>query len=92
MDDFDKRNLVLYQLKWMAIYFGSAFVIMILLPFPIDCAVAIPVFVLISLYRRRLLLRKLGVSYKKNFVNNDFKSIKIPKKLLVSKRAWLYYQ
>jgi hypothetical protein len=76
MDGFNKRDLVLYQLKWMAIYFGSAFVVMILLPFPIDWAVAIPVFLLISLFRRRLLLRKLGVSYKKDFVNSDFKSIK----------------
>lgn len=76
MDGFKKRDLVLYQLKWMAIYFGSAFVVMILLPFPIDWAVAIPVFLLISLVRRGLLSRKLGVSYKKNVGNNSFESVK----------------
>jgi hypothetical protein len=38
MDGFNKRELVLYQLKWMAIYFGSALVIMIVLPFTIDWA------------------------------------------------------
>jgi hypothetical protein len=73
MDDFNKKELILYQLKWMAIYLGSAFVIMILLPFPIDWAIAIPLFLMISLYRRRLLLRKLGVNYKSS---NGIKGIK----------------
>jgi hypothetical protein len=74
MDGFNKREPVLYQLKWMAIYFGSALVVMILLPFPIDWSVAIPVFLLISLYRRRLLLKKLGVNYKSS--NRSIKGLK----------------
>ena len=61
MDEINKRWLILDQLKWMAIYLGIAFAIMILLPFPIDLAVALSVFLLLSLYRRMLLLRKLGV-------------------------------
>lgn len=62
MDGFlNKKDFVLYQLKWIAIYMGSALAIMILLPFPIDLAVAIPVFLVISLYRRKLVLRKLGI-------------------------------
>lgn len=61
----------------MAIYFGTAFVIMILLPFPIDLAIAIPVFLLISLFRRKLLSRKLDVYYKgSNSINNNTKGIK----------------
>ena len=31
MDAFDKRKLVLDQLRWLAVYIGSAFVISILL-------------------------------------------------------------
>jgi hypothetical protein len=78
MDGFNKKQLILYQLKWMAIYFGTAFVIMILLPFPIDLAVALPVFLLISLYRRNLLLRKLGVDYRSSSkgISADIRSIK----------------
>jgi hypothetical protein len=77
---FQQKRPCVYQLKWMAIYFGSAFVIMILLPFPINWAVAIPIFLLISLLRRMLLLRKLDVNYKKNNVvniNNNFKASRI---------------
>jgi hypothetical protein len=48
-----------------------------LLPFPIDFAVAIPVFLMISLYRRKLLLRKFGVNYKSsNGINSNIKGIK----------------
>lgn len=76
MDNFNNRDLIFYQLKWIAIYFGSAFVIMILLPFRIDLIFAIPVFLLISVYGLRLLLRKLGIGYKMNAIDSDFKHIK----------------
>lgn len=64
MNTFDKRKLVLDQLKWLAIYLGIAFVIAILLPFPIDWLVAIPIFILINLYRRMLFFRKLNIQFK----------------------------
>ena len=70
-----KKELVLYQLKWLAIYLGSAFLISILLPFPIDWAVAIPVFLLISLFRRKLLMKKLGIDRKSNSTDNNLKNI-----------------
>ena len=84
MDAFDKRKLVLDQLRWLAVYMGSAFVISILLPFPIDWFVAIPVFLLISLYRRKLFLKKLGIKDKGMRINinltvvkNFFKSLSL---------------
>lgn len=61
MNAFNRKQFILDQLKWMAIYWGITFVIMILLPFPIDFAVTLPAFLLLSLYRRKLLLRKLGI-------------------------------
>ena len=64
MNAFDKRKLVLDQLKWLAVYLGIAFVIAILLPFPIDWLVAIPIFLLISLYRRKILFRKINMHFK----------------------------
>jgi hypothetical protein len=82
MNSFDNRKLVLDQLKWLAVYMGSAFVISILFPFPIDWFVAIPIFILISMYRRKLFLMKLGIKDKDKPINinltvikNFFKSI-----------------
>ena len=60
MRDFDRKQLVLYQLKWTAIYFTVAFIIMLFLPFPADLALALIAFLIIGWYRRYLFLRKLG--------------------------------
>lgn len=76
MNAFDKRKLVLNQLKWLAVYIGSAFVISILFPFPIDWFVAIPVFLLISLCRRGLFLKKLGIKDRGKPINISFTVIK----------------
>lgn len=50
MDDFNKKPLILYQFNRITIYFGIAFAIMILLRFPIDFAVALPIFLLGSIW------------------------------------------
>jgi hypothetical protein len=76
MNDFDKRKLVLDQLKWLAVYMGIAFLIAILLPFPIDWFVAIPVFLLISLYRRKLFFKKLNMHFKDKPTSANLKGIK----------------
>lgn len=77
----------------VAVYIGSAFVISILLPFPIDWFVAIPVFLLISLYRRKLFLKKLGIKDKGMRININLTVIKnlfksFPLNTLGSKIAW----
>ena len=41
MRDFDRKQLVLYQLKWTAIYLAVAFIIMLFLPFPADLCFSI---------------------------------------------------
>ncbi len=76
MDEINKRWLILDQLKWMAIYLGIAFAIMILLPFPIDLAVALSVFLLLSLYRRMLLLRKLGIVHERSSETTNIPGLK----------------
>jgi len=70
------NELVLNQLKWLAVYMGSAFVISILFSFPIDWFVAIPVFLLISLCRRGLFLKKLGIKDRGKPINISFTVIK----------------
>jgi hypothetical protein len=76
MNDFDKRKLILDQLKWLAVYMGIAFVIAILLPFPVDWIVAISVFLLLSSYRRKLLIKKLDAHHKDKFATTNLKVIK----------------
>jgi hypothetical protein len=77
MDGHNKKQLFLDQLKWMTIYLGISFVIMILLPFPIDLAIALTAFLLLSLYRRKLLLRKLGIEFGSNKSSSiDIRNIK----------------
>jgi hypothetical protein len=46
MKDFDKNQLVLHQLKWTVIYLAVAFIIMLFLPFPVDLALALIVFLI----------------------------------------------
>jgi hypothetical protein len=76
MNAFDKRKLVLDQLKWLAVYMGIAFVITILLPFPVDWIVAISVFLLLSSYRRKLLIKKLDTHHRDKFATTNLKGIK----------------
>jgi hypothetical protein len=76
MNDFDKKKLVLDQLKWLAVYMGIAFVIAILLPFPVDWVVAIPVFLLLSLYRRNLFYRKINMHFKAKSTTTNLKGIR----------------
>lgn len=76
MTAFDKRKLVLDQLKWLAVYMGIAFVIAILLPFPIDWLVTIPVFLLITLYRRKLFFRKLNMHFKEKSTSANLKGFR----------------
>ena len=77
MRDFDRKQLVLYQLKWTAIYFTVAFIIMLFLPFPADLALALIAFFIIGWYRRYLFLRKLGKKNPTSTVTGfEFKKIK----------------
>jgi hypothetical protein len=77
MNDFDKRKLILDQLKWLAVYMGIVFVIVILLPFPVDWIVAISLFVLLTSYRRKLLFKKLNTRYEDESATTNLKGIRI---------------
>jgi hypothetical protein len=76
MNAFDKRKLVLDQLKWLAVYMGIVFVIAILLPFPIDWLVVIPVFLLINLYRRKIFFMELNMHFKDKPTTANLKGIR----------------
>ena len=78
MEDLNKKQLAIYQLKWAAIYMAITVIIMLFLPFPVDFIVALFAFLLLSWYRRNQLFRKLDVDHKRNSIGSstDFMSIK----------------
>lgn len=61
MNDNTKRFIV-NQAMWLGIYFAISIAISILLPFPISLGVLIAVIIGLSMYRRRLYMRKIGQS------------------------------
>lgn len=77
MKDFDRKQLALDQLKWMAIYLAVTFIIVLFLPFPADLALALIAFLVLGWYRRLLLLSKAGLKNPTNtFTGFEFKKIK----------------
>ena len=65
------------QLKWTAINFTVAFIIMLFLPFPADLVLALIAFLVLGWYRRHLLLIKLGKKNPTSTVTGfEFKKIK----------------
>jgi hypothetical protein len=56
----DTKHFIMYQLKWIGIYMGIGLVLAVLLPFPISFISAVAVFIVMSYYRRRKILRKYG--------------------------------
>ena len=79
MEDLNKKQLSVYQLKWAAIYMAVTVVIMLFLPFPADFIVALFAFLLLSWYRRIHLFRKLDVDPRRNSIGSgtDFRGIRI---------------
>jgi hypothetical protein len=77
MKDSNYKSLVLNQLKWTTVYLAVGFVIMLFLPFPADLALALLAFLVLSWYRRNLLLRKLGIeNARSDDTGFEFKKIK----------------
>ena len=77
MKDLDKKQMILNELKWMAIFFVAASVIIIFLPFPADLVLALMTFLLLSWYRRYQLSRKLGIKNPTSTIAGfEFKKIK----------------
>ena len=55
------RELFLYQLKWLAVFMAIGFIIVYLFEFPIDLIMLIIAFILINIYKTRIMLKKLGI-------------------------------
>jgi hypothetical protein len=67
----DNRKLFLNQLKWFTVFMVTGFVIIYLFTFPLDLVVLIAVFLLLNIFKRRAVLKKLGI-----FRHNREKGVK----------------
>jgi hypothetical protein len=77
MKDLGKKQHILNELKWTAIYFLAASVFIILLPFPADLVLALLSFLVLSWYRRYLLSKKFGMKNPESTMTGfGFKEIK----------------
>jgi hypothetical protein len=56
----DNRQFLISQLIWIGISLGISLAISIILPFPISLVVIIPVFILLSIYLRKIMIRRIG--------------------------------
>src|SRR5918996_5597025 len=55
------KRLLLHQIKWLAIFMAIGFAIIWLFAFPTDLILLIVLFVLMSIYNRRRMLKRLGL-------------------------------
>jgi len=58
--DSNTKRFILETLMWIGIYFGIAFIISRLLPFPISLIVIVFAVIALGLFRRRRYFRKTG--------------------------------
>jgi hypothetical protein len=55
------RELFLYQLKWLGVFVAIGFIIIYLFEFPLDLIMLVVAFIIINIYKTRVMLKKLGV-------------------------------
>lgn len=67
----NNRGLILHQIKWLGIFMAIGFVIIWLFTFPTDLVLLILLFILMSIYNRGLMLKRLGL-----LNSNDIKGVK----------------
>ena len=94
MEDLNKKQLAIYQLKWAAIYMAITVIIMLFLPFPVDFIVALFAFLLLSGTEETELFRKLDVDHKRNSIGSstDFMSIKDFFRSISSSKGITFYR
>jgi hypothetical protein len=56
----NNKQYLLNQLVWLAISFGISLTLSILLPFPLSLAVMFGVFILLNMYMRKIMLKRMN--------------------------------
>jgi hypothetical protein len=61
----DNKQFLLNQLIWMGISLGISIIISIILPFPISLVVIMGVFIFLSMYMRKIIMKRGSASLQK---------------------------
>jgi hypothetical protein len=56
----NNRQFLINQLVWIGISFGISLAISLLLPFPVSLAAIFGVFILLNMYMRRIMMKRMG--------------------------------
>ena len=56
----NNRQFLTNQLLWIGISFGISLALSLLLPFPISLAAIFGVFILLNMYMRRIMMKRMG--------------------------------
>jgi hypothetical protein len=56
----NNRQFLINQLLWIGLSFGISLAISLLLPFPISLAAIFGVFILVNMYMRRIMMKRMG--------------------------------
>ncbi len=67
----NNKQLLLTQLFWIVVSFGISLTISMLIPFPLSLPIILGVFIVLNMYVRRMMLKKMG----SNGVGTMFDSI-----------------
>jgi hypothetical protein len=56
----NNKQIVINQLVWIGISFGISITISMLVPFPVSLIAIFGVFIMLNLYMRRIMIKKMG--------------------------------
>jgi hypothetical protein len=56
----NNKQIVINQLVWIGISFGVSIIISMLVPFPVSLIAIFGVFIMLNLYMRRILIKRMG--------------------------------
>jgi len=73
----DNRQFFVNQLIWIGISLGISLAISIILPFPVSLVVIISVFILLSTYLRKIMIRRIGAGKGLGILNPGIGSGKV---------------
>lgn len=57
----NNKQFIINQLMWLGISFGISIVISMLVPFPISLVTIVGIFILLNLYMRKRMMKRMGI-------------------------------
>jgi hypothetical protein len=54
-------NVVINQIAWLGLFLGISFILSMIIPFPVSLVTLIIILVLLNMYRRKAIMKRMGV-------------------------------